>query len=117
MLANTFLGCFTLFVKAVCDNLFSRRYVHRPGAQSTCQRTKKRMGEKVRNLAAPKGLGRFTGLLWAILGEARGDGVAEVFPERGRSSNFRRVSWGVGGVDDVATILKVNNRFQSIRIT
>jgi len=41
-------------------------------------------------LAAPKGLGRFTGLLWAILGEASGDGVVEVLPERGRSSNFRR---------------------------
>jgi hypothetical protein len=25
-----------------------------------------------------------------------------VLPERGRSSNFRRVSWGVGGVDDDA---------------
>jgi hypothetical protein len=61
------------------------------------------MREKVRNLAAPKGLGRFTGLLWAILGEARGDGVVEVLPERGKSSNFRRVSWGVGGVDDDAT--------------
>jgi hypothetical protein len=61
------------------------------------------MREKERNLAAPKGLGLFTGLLWAILGEARGDGVVEVLPERGRSSNFRRVSWGVGGVDDVAT--------------
>lgn len=64
-----------------------------------------RTREKIRNtnLAAPKGLGRFAGLLWAILGEASGDGVEEVFPERGRSSNFRRVSWGVGGVDDVAT--------------
>jgi hypothetical protein len=55
------------------------------------------------NLAAPKGLGRLAGLLWAIFGEASGDGVVEVLPERGRSSNFRRVSWGVGGVDDVAT--------------
>lgn len=56
-------------------------------------------------LAAPKGLGRFTGLLWAILGEASGDGVVEVLPERGRSSNFRRVSWGVGGVEDDGDVL------------
>jgi hypothetical protein len=54
------------------------------------------------NLAEPKGLGRLAGLLWDILGEASGDGVDEAVPERGRSSNFRRVSWGVGGVDDVA---------------
>ncbi len=64
---------------------------------------RKMTGREGTNLAAPKGLGRFTGLLCAILGEASGDGVEEVFPERGRSSNFRRVSWGVGGVDDVAT--------------
>ena len=68
-----------------------------------CQRTKFEWEEKDTNLAAPKGLGRFAGLLWAILGEASGDGVEEVVPERGRSSNFRRASWGVGGVDDVAT--------------
>lgn len=42
-------------------------------------------------LAAPKGLGRLAGLLWDILGEASGDGVDEAVPERGRSSNFRRV--------------------------
>ncbi len=36
------------------------------------------------------------------MGEARGEGVVEVFPDRGKSSSFRRVSWGVGGVDDVA---------------
>ena len=54
------------------------------------------------HLAAPKGLGRLAGLLWDILGEASGDGVEEAVPERGRSSNFRRASWGVGGVDDVA---------------
>lgn len=56
------------------------------------------------NLAAPKGLGRLAGLLWAILGEESGDGIVEVVPERGRSSNFRRVSWGVGGVDEVAIL-------------
>ena len=54
------------------------------------------------NLAAPNGLGRLAGLLCDILGEASGDGVEEAGPERGRSSNFRRASWGVGGVDDVA---------------
>ena len=105
MLAATFLGCFTLLVKAVCDNLFSRRYVHRPRApiDPVSVRKKKTNGrEKGTNLAAPNGLGRFTGLLWTILGEASGDGVVEVFPERGRSSNFRRASWGVGGVDDDA---------------
>lgn len=46
------------------------------------------------------------------MGEASGDGVEEVFPERGRSSNFRRVSCGVGGVDDVAMRPRVNNRFK-----
>lgn len=71
--------------------------------QSTPSAYEKKNGrEKSTNLAAPNGLGRFTGLLWTILGEASGDGVVEVFPERGRSSNFRRASWGVGGVDDDA---------------
>jgi hypothetical protein len=56
------------------------------------------------NLAAPNGLGRLAGLLWAILGEARGEDVVEVFPERGRSSSFRRAIWGVGGVEDVAAL-------------
>ena len=56
------------------------------------------------NLAAPNGLGRLAGLLWVILGEARGDDGVELFPERGKSSSFRRVIWGVGGVDDVALL-------------
>ena len=101
MLANTVLGGFALLVKAFRDGLFSHRNVHRPRAIGLSAH-EIWVGREETNLAAPKGLGRFAGLLWAIFGEASGDGVEEVVPERGRSSNFRRVSWGVGGVDDVA---------------
>lgn len=56
-------------------------------------------------LAAPKGLAlaaTATGGVGPILGEDKGLGVAETGPERGRSSNFRRFSCGVGGVELVA---------------
>jgi hypothetical protein len=70
--------------------------------QTSAREKRVRVGRDT-NFAAPKGLGRLAGLLWPILGDASGDGVVEVVPERGRSSSFRRVSWGVGGVDDDAT--------------
>jgi hypothetical protein len=104
MLAATFPGGFTLLVKAFGNELFSRRYVHGPKPQSTISASENLVKVGDTNLAAPKGLGR--GLLWLILGEASGDGVVDVFPERGKSSNFRRASWGVGGVDDDATFLE-----------
>jgi hypothetical protein len=103
MLDDAFPGGFALLVKAFGNDLFSRRYVHGPKSQSTISACEKPVGVGDTNLAAPKGLGRLAGLLWLILGEASGDGVVEVFPERGKSSNFRRASWGVGGVDDDAT--------------
>jgi hypothetical protein len=56
--------------------------------------------------AAPKGLDRapppLTGGVGPILGEDSGLGTLDTFPERGRSSNFRRLSCGVGGVELLA---------------
>lgn len=48
------------------------------------------------HLAAPKGL--VLAAAFAGLGEARGEGEAEAL-ERGRSSSFLRVIWGVGGTE------------------
>jgi len=52
-------------------------------------------------LAAPNGLGFVfpEGGVGPIFGEDNGLGEAEGFPDRGRSSNFLRVAWGVGGVE------------------
>jgi hypothetical protein len=38
----------------------------------------------------------------------------ELAPERGKSSSFRRVSWGVGGVEEVAAHLHKNSLFREI---
>lgn len=54
-------------------------------------------------LAAPKGFALLleleVGGVGPILGEESGLGVAEALPDRGRSSSFRRLIWGVGGVE------------------
>lgn len=60
-------------------------------------------------LAAPKGLERDdadTEDVGPIFGEDKGLGVPEALPERGKSSNLRRIC-GVGGVEFVA-VIKVN---------
>jgi hypothetical protein len=38
----------------------------------------------------------------------------ELFPERGKSSSFRRVSWGVGGVEEVAALPDKISLFREI---
>ena len=38
----------------------------------------------------------------------------ELAPERGKSSSFRRVSWGVGGVEEVAALPHKNSLFREI---
>jgi hypothetical protein len=63
------------------------------------------------NLAAPKGLALGADGapgLEAIFGEERGEGLAELAEERGRSSSLRRPIWGVGGVELVAVIRVFN---------
>jgi hypothetical protein len=54
------------------------------------------------NFAAPKGFALGALGLEASLGEDRGDGLVELVEERGSSSSFLRLIWGVGGVELVA---------------
>jgi len=65
-------------------------------------------------LAAPKGFEREMDP-GGILGEFRGLGLAELLPERGKSSSFRRASCGVGGVELLATSLLSYNRTFKIK--
>ena len=53
------------------------------------------------HLADPKGLGRVEpeAGIDPILGEESGLGVTDALPDLGRSSNFLRVIWGVGGLE------------------
>jgi hypothetical protein len=54
------------------------------------------------NFAAPKGFALGALGLEASFGEDRGDGLVELVEERGSSSSFLRLIWGVGGVELLA---------------
>ena len=81
------------------------RVVTSTGLQSLWLRQLK-YGRMVRTyFAAPKGLDRGvldTEGVGPTFGEDKGLGLADTFPERGRSSNFRRLNCGVGGVELLA---------------
>jgi len=70
-------------------------------------------------LAAPKGFALVleleVGGVGPILGEESGLGVAEAFPDRGRSSSFRRPIWGVGGVELLANTRTRVKRLKYVR--
>lgn len=60
------------------------------------------------NFAAPKGLAFETAGFDDIFGEDKGDGLVELLDDRGSSSSFLRLSWGVGGVELLA-LFKICN--------
>lgn len=80
----------------LCSRSFSSR------SMTSCSRPETSTG-----LAAPKGLERDdadTEDVGPIFGEDKGLGVPEALPERGKSSNLRRIC-GVGGVELVGEVL------------
>ena len=89
---------FALFLDFLLHFGFSCGDVNRPtGKQLTLHSRTDR--SECAHLAAPKGLD-----LEVVegLGEARGEGVAEVDDERGSNSSLRRLKCGVGGVELLA---------------
>lgn len=101
---NSFLQGFPILLHAGGNFAFSCGNVNRSAKNfSTCGINILRETD----LAAPKGLALGADGapgLEAIFGEERGEGLAELVEERGRSSSLRRPIWGVGGVELVAVI-------------
>lgn len=56
-------------------------------------------------MAEPNGLEREVVTAGASLGEATGEGRVDPLPVRGNNSSFRRLNWGVGGIEfDAANV-------------